>query len=1631
MVLPYVNPDGVNPSFVYTRYPCDFDDPRPTDTRGLPVTVDNKTPVKAEVVNRQRESILAIEAELGIQPSGTFTTVRARLDALDSLIWESDGYVEGPSSSTYNAIARFEDSTGKLIQNSVVTISDTGDIQGATIDGYNIPDIAYDVANINLTSLNDVNGITSPLDGYYLRGNGSYWQGRVFSNDVLSLADVKGASSSTDNAIARFNLTTGKLIQNSLVTISDTGIIDGVNSVSLNLLPNGSYPSWQEGLIFYDSTNHTLVAYNDQSDVTQQIGQEFYLRIVNKTGVIIPNGSVVYVNGAQENRPTVALAQANDPVKVLATGIATHDIAINQEGLITIKGTVNGIDTRAFTAGDFLYVSPSVAGGLTNIKPLGQHYVWFVGVALNSTVNGSVVVSTQGPINLTSLHDVNGISSALDGYYLRGDGTIWEGREFSSDVLELADVKGPVSSTDNAIARFDLSTGKLIQNSVVTISDTGNIQGATIDGYNIPDIVYDVAYNVTYRDSLHVAGRAELPQVAQARVGSHVTCGNLGDEFVAIAANTYPIDKEFVIASIASPGVQWVWRNPETGRLGFDPSESLKWVCALSAERILLRHNAGTITDAIVDGGWAASTGEQLTAGYGGTPTLSESLYGGKPGLSFDTSSWIKFVLPDRCHPDANWGYLCSTQLTDDALTANHNVLDVDSGATDTDTYRLGIYDASEMFHVMVTDSTTRFNSVANDELYMAPIRGPSLLNEHRQTFGFFSDTGYTTYCNCRPGYTKSKIVTTYIGDTAPVVYINVQANGANIGSQVFNRIDFFNGYPGDLYLRNYDRYVNAGLPDIRVICIGDSITWGAGLSNEQSWPVLLSSDSSIAAGFDSNGVTAHYNVENLGISGWQTGNVIQALSSRIGPFVPFEGRVRNGRTITIVLIGINDVIVTPAGTDIGERAAEISDRIYEICDRLTPQGAYVILQTLLPATSAWLDTDKQSIRTSINNTIINSGTNHADSVFQSHIISGLTDPTGAGYGDGLHPSATGAALLAAALVPEIQVVQLLLGLQDIYGDSLVAFWHGNDMQVISTINVASVTGRIDSNVTNLDDTVYLNTGTVGGRKAWGADSSGTKVLRSLSVPAYKSVVAVATSPALPFTTWQDLVRSTTYLIEGYNGQSNLRQPANQTIYVDGNNTLDMASGTHILEASGAIDYTRIDLGGNDGGGTWLSYTGLVYCLNAQQTEAQREAANALLRDHFSIPPGSAWLANQIALLIPTGITTLCIGDDVVVSGGEINEWANRTGSNITPVSTAKASVITVNGRKGGLFSTNAAAMGYGLATGQLTQIAVARWDDTLTLPGYCGLIGGQNATSGRLITDVGVPHLYNSAGEIIYRDGRLGDTIDNEIHIWESNSATSNTSSRQLGCGDSTPAGNWRGPIFFVLQASIQLSTEQRSGLVELLRQYYGLEDRAQKLSALVSNLTAIYGSDLTEIWVGDAVQFDVATRAAAWPGSKNSLPLNYQGSYFGESIVNGRVGILAPDTTTRWLENPTSTAPKSIVAVAVAPTIPVTAQCNLAMAWGTSGTDASIFVATDGTWSASGWTHYCDGYASADPGVGLHVYQADKATNTTPGVRVGGLGGTVPYPADILTVMSLSVVPTDEQRAAHTALLEEYYSI
>jgi hypothetical protein len=66
---------------------------------------------------------------------------------------------------------------------------------------------------------------------------------------------------------------------------------------------------------------------------------------------------------------------------------------------------------------------------------------------------------------------------------------VWDGVDF----VEVAsgDVDGPSSATNNAVARFNGTTGKLVQNSLVTIDDSGNVSGVvqinttTVDATNV------------------------------------------------------------------------------------------------------------------------------------------------------------------------------------------------------------------------------------------------------------------------------------------------------------------------------------------------------------------------------------------------------------------------------------------------------------------------------------------------------------------------------------------------------------------------------------------------------------------------------------------------------------------------------------------------------------------------------------------------------------------------------------------------------------------------------------------------------------------------------------------------------------------------------------------------------------------------------------------------------------------------------------------------------------------------------------------------------------------------------------------------------------------------------------------
>lgn len=184
--------------------------------------------------------------------------------------------------------------------------------------------------------------------------------------------------------------TTNSITSSGNITAT-TGILDVLD---LTLLGNGSQPSHSEGVVFYDSENHTLSLYNDEADVTLQLGQEEFLRVRNNSGGTIYNGSGVRITGAHgASAPTVVPAIATTEEKSQVVGLATHDIENETFGYVTTYGIVRDINTVGFSAGDELFLDATTSGNLTNVSPVIPNYKVRVGHVIRSHSNGSILVS--------------------------------------------------------------------------------------------------------------------------------------------------------------------------------------------------------------------------------------------------------------------------------------------------------------------------------------------------------------------------------------------------------------------------------------------------------------------------------------------------------------------------------------------------------------------------------------------------------------------------------------------------------------------------------------------------------------------------------------------------------------------------------------------------------------------------------------------------------------------------------------------------------------------------------------------------------------------------------------------------------------------------------------------------------------------------------------------------------------------------------------------------------------------------------------------------------------------------------------------------------------------------------------
>lgn len=358
---------------------------------------------------------------------------------------------------------------------------------------------ATDVEWITLTGGGSVSSVNAAggSTGLTFSGGPITGSGTLTLGGVLALAS--GGTGAITPAAARVNLlpiytsNAGKVLTvNALGTdvewsVPATGASAGANSdiTSLGGITGGiSSPDFIQfdttavvtpaaGRLYFNDGEGGLSYVLKGGNVVQEVGQSQQVLVYNGTGATISKGQVVYSNGAQGQRPTVALALATaDSTSARTLGIAAENIANGAEGWVTTLGIVENINTSAFTAGAQLYLSGTVAGGLTSTKPVAPIHMVYVARCIKSHASaGRMFVTVQNGYEMDELHDVSAVSPANnDGLFYNTATSLWEKK---SIVTALGYT--PYNATNPAGYTTNIGT-------VTSVTGSGTVSGLTLSG---------------------------------------------------------------------------------------------------------------------------------------------------------------------------------------------------------------------------------------------------------------------------------------------------------------------------------------------------------------------------------------------------------------------------------------------------------------------------------------------------------------------------------------------------------------------------------------------------------------------------------------------------------------------------------------------------------------------------------------------------------------------------------------------------------------------------------------------------------------------------------------------------------------------------------------------------------------------------------------------------------------------------------------------------------------------------------------------------------------------------------------------------------------------------------------------
>ena len=387
----------------------------------------------------------AIVEQVALTASRALQTDGSGLPAVSAVTSTELGYVSGVTSAIQTQLnAKLNLSGGTMTGTLTLNADPVNPLEASTkqyvdsvAQGLNVKQSVKvaTTANITLSGEQTIDGVLTSASRVLVKNQSTQTENGIY----LSAA---GAWSRTSDANAGSELVSAFVFVEEGTLGGDTGWVQTTNSP---ITIGSSNIVWTQ---FAGAGTYTA-----DGNALKLTGTQFAVSLDSTTLSQSVSGLKVATGGITN---TEVAAAANIARSKLASGTANHVIINDSLGALSSEAVL-AVSRGGTNSGSALVNNRIV---ISSAGALVENAAITASRALESDSNG---IPQASATTSTELGYVSGVTSSIQ-------------TQINSKVT------GPASATDNAIARYDSTTGKLIQDSLATIDDSGNITANNISG---------------------------------------------------------------------------------------------------------------------------------------------------------------------------------------------------------------------------------------------------------------------------------------------------------------------------------------------------------------------------------------------------------------------------------------------------------------------------------------------------------------------------------------------------------------------------------------------------------------------------------------------------------------------------------------------------------------------------------------------------------------------------------------------------------------------------------------------------------------------------------------------------------------------------------------------------------------------------------------------------------------------------------------------------------------------------------------------------------------------------------------------------------------------------------------------